>query len=105
MNMIPRVSGVYRFPTGIRVVLSEPCDGKVKVAQPQIRFTPLGDTVRLKDDGSVFAYPGVAYLEVNSINRRYDLAVIDEEDEAWALMSTTILKTPVKRKRKPRKKK
>lgn len=106
MTFVPNVGDVCRFPSGIRVVLSEPQHGKVMVAQPKIRFTPSGDCVLLREDNTVFAYPGVAFLDVNAINRRYDMVVgeLDDDGEIWMFLSPVTLKTPVKKKRKPRKK-
>lgn len=100
-KIVPQVGGLYRFSSGIRVVLSEPQNGCVKVAMPNIRFTEHGDQVQM-NEGKVFAYPGIAYLETSSINREYKLGEVMNcaLGREWKYVSVLNQKPRVPKKRK-----
>ncbi len=62
------IGGLYRFRSGVRVVMSEPTmnEGqlKVEVAMPFIRFTD-PCTVKVNTEGEAYAYPGRAFLPIS----------------------------------------
>lgn len=96
MQCSPKNGDVFRFTSGIRVIVSKPkmFEGElqVKVAQPRIT---LPDIIDIGEDGKPFRFPGVSWLPVSSITHQ---ATIENKLLKW-----TLINTPLKKKRKKRK--
>jgi hypothetical protein len=105
--------GLYLFRSGFRIIVGEPemHEGQlnVPVAQPYIRLTsPL--SVRVNEDGTPFAYPGVAYLPVSLLSHKAVLNGSAQQDSFGSFDTfnlVTIKEVPKrnKKRRKPRPKK
>ncbi len=84
MNNMQFTGRMFRFPSGIRIVLSEPTnfEGKrcVATAMPYIRFGQ-DNEVRTNIDGTPYVYPGVAYLSTFGITHTVD--VYGEADDGF----------------------
>lgn len=92
------MSMMYRFPSGIRVLMSAVKHGVVQVAQPDIQVGVV-DKVRLNDDGTIFTFPGTSFLEFATAT--HEITV--KHEGQWSPFTKTLIRVPVKKKRKPRK--